>query len=137
MKRKILIGELIAGFIILLGGLLTYGLGLNKILPVSRPDLVVAGSSLIGILLIICGSDLLGKKTKREEIEENDERNIAIANASMAAGFKVMTTLMVLVMFVLIFTGYMNEVVCFSIIGVVAIGQIVFIIRLRYLNKTM
>ena len=41
--------------IILLGGLLTYGLGVHEIIPVPRPDLIVVGTSLIGILLIVSG----------------------------------------------------------------------------------
>lgn len=80
MKKKMLLIELITGMIILLGGLMTYGLGIHNILPVPRPDLVVWGTTLVGIILIVSGSDLLSKKTKAEEIEENDERNIAIAN---------------------------------------------------------
>lgn len=52
--------------------------------------------------MILAGLDLLSKKTKAEEIEENDERNIAIGNAAMARGFKVMTILFVLVLFVLV-----------------------------------
>lgn len=97
MKKKMLLIELITGMIILLGGLMTYGLGIHNILPVPRPDLVVWGTTLVGIIFILSGSDLLSKKTKAEEIEENDERNIAIGNAAMALGFKVMTTLFVLV----------------------------------------
>ena len=137
MKRKILTIELVAGMAILLGGLFTYGLGVHKFLPVPRPDLVVVGSTIIGILLIMSGSDLFAKKTKEMEIEEKDERNIAISNASMASGFKVTTTLLALVLFALIFSGYMNEVSCFSIIGVLAIGQITFLAKLYYLNKHM
>ena len=41
-----------------------------------RPDLIVVGTSLIGISLIVSGAcDLLGKKTKEMQIEENDEKN--------------------------------------------------------------
>ena len=89
MKKKMLLIELITGMIILLGGLMTYGLGINNILPVPRPDLVVWGTTLVGIILILSGSDLLSKKTKAEEIEENDERNIAIGNAAMALDLKL------------------------------------------------
>ena len=81
----------VTGMIILLGGLLTYGLGVHEIIPVPRPDLIVVGTSLIGILLIVSGvCDLFVKKTKEMEIEENDERNISLSNAAMASGFKVM-----------------------------------------------
>ena len=77
MKKGLLILMVVAGMIILLGGLLTYGLGINEIVPVPRPDLIVVGTSLIGISLIVSGAcDLLGKKTKEMQIEENDERNI-------------------------------------------------------------
>ena len=137
MKRKLLFAELIIGLIILTGGLLTYGLGVHEILPVPRPDLVVIGTTLIGILLILMGCDLFGKKTKEMEIAENDERNIAITNAAMASGFTAMTALLSLVLFALIFSGYMNEVSCFSIIGAIAVGQIVFLIKLHYLEKHM
>ena len=79
MKKRLLILMTVTGMIILLGGLLTYGLGVHEIIPVPRPDLIVVGTSLIGILLIVSGvCDLFVKKTKEMEIEENDERNISL-----------------------------------------------------------
>lgn len=138
MKKKILITEIVIGLFILLGGLFTYGLGVHDFLPVPRPDLIVIGTTLIGSLLIISGAcDIFVKKTKEIEIEEKDERNIMIANAAMASGFKFMCPALAFVIFALIFTGYMNVVSCFSIIGAFALGQIVFIFRLWYLNKQM
>ena len=50
MKKRLLILMTVTGMIILLGGLLTYGLGVHEIIPVPRPDLIVVGTSLIGIL---------------------------------------------------------------------------------------
>ena len=91
MKKRLLILMTVTGMIILLGGLLTYGLGVHEIIPVPRPDLIVVGTSLIGILLIVSG----------------------------------------------VCDGYMTVVPCFTIIGAYAIGQIVFIVRLWYLHKTM
>ena len=80
MKKRLLILMIVTGMIILLGGLLTYGLGIHEIIPVPRPDLIVVGTSLIGILLIASGAcDLFVKKTKEMEIEENDERNISLS----------------------------------------------------------
>lgn len=71
MKKRLLILMTVTGMIILLGGLLTYGLGVHEIIPVPRPDLIVVGTSLIGILLIVSGvCDLFVKKTKEMEIEE-------------------------------------------------------------------
>ena len=54
-RDKIQKVELFVGVIILLGGLLTYGLGVHQLLPVPRPDLVVYGTTLIGIILIFMG----------------------------------------------------------------------------------
>ena len=82
MKHKIQKVELFVGVIVLLGGLLTYGLGVHQLLPVPRPDLVVYGTTLIGIILILMGCDIFSKPTKEMQILENDERNIAITNAS-------------------------------------------------------
>ncbi|CUP42058.1 Uncharacterised protein [Dorea longicatena] len=81
MKHKIQKVELFVGVIVLLGGLLTYGLGVHQLLPVPRPDLVVYGTTLIGIILILMGCDIFSKPTKEMQILENDERNIAITNA--------------------------------------------------------
>lgn len=137
MKRKIQKLELFIGMIILLGGLLTYGLGVNQLLPVPRPDLVVYGTTLIGLMLILIGCEIFSKPTKEMQILENDERNIAITNASMAYAYKISTTLLVLVLFALIFMGYISKVVCISIIGVIAIGQIACVVRTHYLEKRM
>ena len=49
MKRSIQRAELVAGMVILLGGLLTYGFGVHTAIPVPRPDLIVYGLSLIHI----------------------------------------------------------------------------------------
>lgn len=46
MKKGLLILMVVAGMIVLLGGLLIYGLGINEIVPVPRPDLIVVGTSL-------------------------------------------------------------------------------------------
>ena len=101
MKHKIQKVELFIGVIIFLGGLLTYGLGVHQLLPVPRPDLVVYGTTLIGIILIFMGCDIFSKPTKEMQILENDERNIAITNASLANAYKVTLTLLVLVLFAL------------------------------------
>lgn len=72
MKRKIQKLELIIGVIILLGGLLTYGLGVHQLLPIPLPDLIAYGITLIGMLFILMGCDLFSKSTK--EIIENNEK---------------------------------------------------------------
>ena len=136
-EEKIQLVELFLGIIILLGGLLTYGLGRHQLLPIPRPDLVVYGTTLIGLILILMGCDVFSKPTKEMQIIENDERNIAITNASLADAYKVTLTLLILVLFILIFMGYMSKIVFFSIAGVIAIGQITWVISAYYLVKKM
>lgn len=138
MKKTLANLSVAVGLIILMLGLLTYGFGINYILPVPRPDLVVYGSTLIGIIFIVSGAcDLFTKKTKEMEIEEKDERNTALGNAAMASGFKVLSVSIAISLAALIFSGYMTVVPCFTIIGAFAIGQIAFILKLWRLNKTM
>ena len=137
MKKKIQILEFFMGIIILLGGLLTYGLGVHQLLPIPRTDLVVYGTTLIGLMLILLGCDIFNKPTKEMQIIENDERNIAITNASLANAYKITLTLLIFVLFALIFMGYMSKVVFFSIAAVIAIGQITWIITARHLEKKM
>lgn len=98
-------------------GLLTYGLGINQLLPLPRPDLIVYGTTLIGILLILMGCDIFSKPTKEMQILE--------------------LPLLVLVLFALIFMGYMDKVVFFSFAGVIAIGQITSVVTAHYLEKKM
>ena len=138
MKKRISVALIIVGMAILLGGLLTYGLGVHALAPVSRPDLIVAGTSVIGILLTVMGAcDLLIKRDRAMEIEEKDERNVAIANAAMASGFKAMSAAFSVVLFALIYTGYLTVVPCFALIGAFLVGQCIFLTRLVRLQKTM
>lgn len=137
MKKKIFWIELLAGVLILLGGVITYWTGINDRLPVPRPDLVIYGTSLVGSLLILCSLEFLGKKTRTQEIAENDERNVAIRNASMAFGFQIMTLLLGLGLFLLIFSGYMNKVSCFGTIAVLLVSRLAVTFYAGYLDKRM
>ena len=65
MRHKIQKVELFIGVIIFLGGLLTYGLGVHRLLPVPRPDLVVYGTTLIGIILILMGAIYSVRRPKK------------------------------------------------------------------------
>lgn len=136
MKEKVQVIELSSGLVILIGGLVTYWFGWHENLPIPRPNLLVYGTTLIGTLLIILSFQFF-KPSKEQTILENDERNIAITNASLATGFAVMTTLLVLVLFALIFMGYMNKVVFFSIVVVIFIGQATWMLTARYLERRM
>jgi len=54
---------------------------------------------------------------------------------NLFGGWDTAFTLLVLVLFALVFMGYMSKVVFFSIAGVIAIGQITWVITARYLDK--
>ena len=137
-NRKIALVCTAVGMIVLLGGLLAYGLGATELLPVPRPELVAAGTTLIGTVLLVTGAcELFVKKTKEIEIEERDERNVAISNAAMAAGFKVMSMAVALCIAALLFTGYMGVAPGFILIGAYFLGQTAFIFTLVKLERTM
>ena len=137
-NRRYALACTVVGMIVLLGGLLAYGLGATELLPVPRPELVAAGTTLIGTVLLATGAcELFVKKTKEIEIEERDERNVAISNAAMAAGFKVMSMAVALCIAALIFTGYMTVVPGFILIGAYFLGQAAFIFTLVKLERTM
>ncbi len=137
-NRKFALVCTAVGMIVLLGGLLAYGLGATELLPVPRPDLVAAGTTLIGTVLLTTGAcDLFVKKTKEIEIEERDERNVALSNAAMAAGFKVMSMAVALCIVTLLFTGCITAVPGFVLMGAYFLGQAAFIITLLKLERTM
>lgn len=67
MKKVSSVFMTVAGMILLLGGLLLYGLGVHALISIQRPGLLVIGTSLIGTLLIISGScELFVKKNERD-----------------------------------------------------------------------
>ncbi|HIZ76078.1 MAG TPA: hypothetical protein H9669_00390 [Firmicutes bacterium] len=138
MKKIVSFGILTIGFLIFLGGLFLYGLGIHQLLPIPRPDLFIWATSIAGIALIICGvCELFFKKTREQEIEAKDERNIALGNAAKATGFEVFTSLFSIAILILALLGYMNTVSFFTLFAAFFIGQSAFIGRLWYLHKNM
>lgn len=77
------------------------------------------------------------KKTREQEIEAKDERNIALGNAAKATGFEVFTSLFSIAILILALLGYMNTVSFFTLFAAFFIGQSAFIGRLWYLHKNM
>ena len=132
----------VLGLAVLLGGILVYGLSSKGIIELSHPGFVAPIASVLGIGLITCGvCDLLVRKRTEEEleleIEMNDERNIALSNAAMASGFKVLSVVLAAVVVILAYAGQLSAVSCLIIIGAYFVGQIAFIAKLWYLHKTM
>ena len=138
MEKYFNLAQIAVGLMVLLGGLLLYGLGIHEMIPVPRPDLLPWCTGILGILFIISGvCELFFKKTKEIEIEENDERNIAITNAAKATGFDVMISLFSIVILAMALLGYLTKVVFFAFFIVFLIAQISFIAKLWYLHKKM
>lgn len=130
------------GIAVMLGGILIYGLGVKGIIEVTKPAALVLIAEILGIGMITFGvCDFFVVKSPEEqqelEIEISDERNIALGNAAMASGFKVLSVVLAVVVSVLAYIGMIDTVPCLIIIGVYLIGQIVFIARLWYLHRTM
>lgn len=132
MKRIVQIIEFFGGMLLFGGGIITYFMGLHEYVPVPRQDLVVIGTSLVGLVLLLLGSELFTKSKENQEANEQKERKIFDSNASMASGFKVITSLLVIVVMSLVFTGYMNEVSFFCVMGTWMIGEITYFVKLYY-----
>lgn len=138
MKKYFNLALIAVGLVVLLGGLLLYSLGIHEVIPIPRTDLLPWCTGVLGSILILSGvCELFFKKTKEIEIEENDERNIAIANAAKATGFDVMISLFSIIIIALALLGYLTKVVFFAFFGVFLITQISFVVRLWYLHKKM
>lgn len=138
MKKYFNLAMTAVGLVVLLGGLLLYSLGIHEVIPVPRPDLLPWCTGVVGSILILSGAcELFFKRTKEIEIEENDERNIAITNAAKATGFDVMLSLFSIAIIALALLGYLTKVVFFTFFGVFLIAQVSFVIRVWYLHKKM
>ena len=78
---------------------------------------------------------LEGQKTKEEEINERDERNIALHNAAMATAFEVMNLFFGIGLVALAMLGYMNRVSFFTLIILYLLSNAIYVLRLRRLEK--
>lgn len=138
MKKYFNLYLIILGMILFLGGLLLYGLGIHEIIPVPRQDLLPWCTSILGILFIVSGAcEVFFKKTKEMQIEECDERNIAITNSAKATGFEVITFLLSIAILAMALLGYLTKVVFFTFFIIFLISQISFVVKLLYLQKKM
>lgn len=124
---------LFVGIFIFLGGFITRYLGLHQLLPVPRPDGVVYVTTMIGILFFV-GSV---KPTQEQLILANDERHNTIQNASMAVGYLVLIILLAPIFLALAFMGYVNDVACLTVLGIIGIAFITQLVTAHYLEKKM
>lgn len=138
MEKKYFWLQLVVGFIFLLGGLFIYGLGRMNMMGDRSPGSDTLWICAVGIMFIVtstCGNFF--KKTKQQEIEEKDERNIAIARRAKANAFDTMVFLFAIVIILLNFIGNLDTVTFFVLVGAYFSVQIVFIVSLWYFEKKM
>ena len=95
-----------------------------------RADLAPFGIGFLGVMLLLTGgTELLCKKTRREMIEEKDERSAAIHNAASAAAFEAMNLLLGTALVTLALLGYMNRVSFFTLIACYLFSNLIYAFR--------
>lgn len=129
--------SLVTGCLLLLGGLLLYGLG--KFDTVTIGSYKLCGVIMIfGIGLIVGGAcEVFIKPSRQMQIEARDERNVVIGKTAKALGFDIMTLLLSVTMTIMVLLNVISTGAFFVLFGVYVISQIVFIARLWYLQKNM
>ena len=137
MRKGSLIFLTGSGMIFLLGGLLAYGLGIHEILPVPRPDLIVVGTSLLGIFLIVSAFVICSQRKRKRWKSKRRMREYPAWQRRYGKRFQSYEHCHFGFYLCPDFTGYMTVIPCFTIIGGLFIGQIAFIARLWHLHKTM
>lgn len=137
MNKKLSIALIVFGITIIVGGLITHFSGVNTQLPIPRPDIFAIGTSIVGYMLALLGSEGFESKTEEEQIEENDERNKFIKNKSLAFAYKLFSVLFMVAIFLLIFMGYMNEISTFTLLGVFLISNLGGKVMKHKINKAV
>lgn len=120
----------ISGVLLFLLGILLGIVGAEVLgIPFVRMDLVPFAIGFCGFLLtVVAGISIWEEKskTKEQEIEEKDERNIKIRQNAKSKAFDLMTVLLSFGLLTLALFGYMNKISFFSLISVFFICQIYF-----------
>lgn len=137
MRKNIYRGLMILGAVLTFSGILLFTVPPTSLAAIFiRPDLVPFGVSFLGIMLLLTGwTEVFYKKTRQQEIEEKDERNVAIVQGAMAAAFEAMNLLLGIALVTLAILGYMNHVSFFTLIICYLAANCVYLLRLRQLNR--
>lgn len=131
---RLLIG---LGLAILLAGLTLYALGVHAWLPMAQSELFPWAVMVVGMVFLVAGAcELYLPKTRQQEIEERDERNISNANAAKATAYEVGTVLFAVALLALSRLGYLGTVAFLTLAAVFVGVQIIFVARLWYLERT-
>lgn len=110
----------------------------GNLIKFPRTDIAPVGFIIAGIIYLIGAVGmLLITGDKKMLIEENDERSKTIEARSGLISFLVQTILLFTIIFLLIFTGYLNTVSAFCLIFILVISLIVFTAAQIYYNKKL
>ncbi|MGZ9815646.1 hypothetical protein ACXM0N_06910 [Peribacillus simplex] len=104
----------------------------------TRPDLVSIAVLFSGVLLALIGfTEILGakRKTKLQQIEENDERNIKLNQYAKSKAFDFMSSLFGIGLLLLAIFGYMNKVSFFFIASLYLVVQIYYLYQQSVIKK--
>lgn len=143
MKSELKLSWLITivGLFLIVSGIVLGLIGAEVLnIPFVRMDLVPFAVGFCGSLLFMLGIIVILEekyKTKEQQVEENDERNIAITQKAKSKAFDLMIILFSVGLLTLALLGYMNEVSLFSLIGLYMIGMVYYGYQLRINKKVM
>ncbi|WP_144529020.1 hypothetical protein [Peribacillus simplex] len=104
------------------------------------PDLVSIAIIFTGVFLTFSGVTSISSerfKTKAQEIEENDERNIKINQFAKSKAFDFMSILFGFGLLFLALLGYMNKVSFFFLIGLYFISYFYFLYQNWLIRKAI
>lgn len=128
MRNKIMWFLVIVGALLFLSGIILGIVGAEVLkIPFIRMDLVPMAVGFCGALLLAMGGgEILFEKykTKKQHIEENDERNIIINQNAKSKAFDMMVFLFSFGLLALAMFGYMNKVSFFTLAGLFLICQV-------------
>ena len=137
MKKILHNISLVLGFILLLGGLLSYALNKHGYVNIGFEKLPIV-IIIFGIGFIVGGScELFIKLSRKAQIEANDERNIMIAKTAKALAFDVMVVIFAIAIVVLVLFDLITMAAFIALFSVYGICQIIFIYNLWFLQKKL
>lgn len=125
---------LLAGILMMIGGVEIFGLNFPN------NDSAPWGFSMIGALILIITIAPFADsqtKTKKQKIEEKDERNIEIRNLSSFYSYGFLMGFGVLALLFLTMLGYMNTVSFFTLAGIFIFSSGIQYISTLYLKRRM
>ena len=137
MKKILHNISLVLGFILLLGGLLSYALNKHGYVNIGFEKLPIV-IIIFGIGFIVGGScELFIKLSRKAQIEANDERNIMIAKTAKALAFDVMVVIFAIAIVVLVLFDLITMAAFIALFSVYGICQIIFVYNLWVLQKKL